>query len=84
MHVQDGEKLKDADGLAVELGTYSGEPAEVFGPGDRVPNYTLLPPENLNIASGSYTVGQRAQLSELLISDMGICHWAACREFRVR
>ncbi|WP_447003144.1 putative adhesin [Saccharothrix isguenensis] len=81
MYVHEGERIKDSAGLAVELGT-GGVPVEVFGPGMRVPNYTLGPSRgDLVLASGSYTVGRSTPLSELLIPDMGMTHWAACREF---
>ncbi|MHB1910620.1 MAG: putative adhesin [Acidimicrobiales bacterium] len=51
---------------------------QTFGPGEQVPNYTLHPPEGLNIAGKPVTVSEPTQLSELLQPNMGACSWAAC------
>ncbi|MEV4318088.1 putative adhesin [Actinocrispum sp. NPDC049592] len=80
MYVGHGEGLRDSIGKAIELGR-PVQMYEEFGPGSRITNYRLHPPEGLNIASGSYTVGEETPLSELLVADMGVCHWAACRSF---
>ncbi|MFD3652529.1 putative adhesin [Streptomyces sp. NPDC058620] len=50
-------------------------------------NYTLAPPEpkgpgGFTVYENSTPVAQRAMLSDLLKSDMGDVHWAACREFK--
>jgi hypothetical protein len=60
------------------LGLFA-QAVDEFGPGSTVTNYWLRSPKNLDIASGSYTVDRSTQLSDLLIADMGVCHWAACR-----
>jgi hypothetical protein len=53
-------------------------PTATFGPGESVPNYTLMAPSGLNIMSGSTTVEDATRLSDLLKPNMGVCHWAAC------
>lgn len=72
-----GSALSQSDGLAIELGG-GPTPTGVFGPGDTVPNYTLMPPSGLTVASGSTTVESSTSLSSLLQPGMGACHWAAC------
>lgn len=77
VYTQHGERLSQADGLAIELGG-GPAPVSVFGPGSVLPNYTLKAPSNLRIASGSTTVEDATQLASLLRPGMGTCHWAAC------
>ncbi|WP_442806721.1 WXG100 family type VII secretion target [Streptomyces sp. NBC_01750] len=86
-YVAHGERIPGLNGVAVEGGSYPGAAVETFGPGDRIPNYTLAPPEpkgpgGFTVYENSKTVAQRTMLSDLLKSDMGNVHWAACREFK--
>ncbi|MEV4318828.1 putative adhesin [Actinocrispum sp. NPDC049592] len=79
MYVRDGELLDDSIGLQVELGQ-NVKHVYTYGPGARIKNYTLGPSEGISAATGSYTVGVDTQLSQLLSPNLGLCHWAACRE----
>ncbi|MFE2497657.1 WXG100 family type VII secretion target [Streptomyces scopuliridis] len=84
-YVPHGERIPGLNGVAVEGGSYPGAAIEKFGPGDKIPNYTLAPPEakgsgGFTVYENSTTVAHRTKLSELLESGMGDVHWAACRE----
>ncbi|MFE3597816.1 putative T7SS-secreted protein [Streptomyces sp. NPDC059142] len=86
-YVPHGERIPGLNGVAVEGGSYPGTALEKFVSGDRIPNYTLAPPEakgagGFTIYENSTTVPQRTMLADLLKSDMGNVHWAACREFK--
>ena len=66
-------------GNAIETGEIpSGIHARVWGPGQRMPNYTLYPPTGLTIMGNPITVQSPTQLSTLLRPAMGRIHWAAC------
>ncbi|MFJ2214937.1 putative T7SS-secreted protein [Streptomyces sp. NPDC101062] len=86
-YVAHGERIPGLNGVAVEGGSYPGTAMEKFASGDRIPNYTLAPPEakgpgGFTVYENSTTVPQRTMLADLLKSDMGNVHWAACREFK--
>jgi hypothetical protein len=87
-YIKDGEKLPGLNGVAVEGGSYpAGGYWETFKEGDRIPNYTLAPPEgsgggSFTVYENSTTVAQRTSLSELMKENMGNVHWAACREYK--
>ncbi|MGY3680413.1 WXG100 family type VII secretion target [Streptomyces sp. TE33382] len=86
-YVPHGDRIPGLNGVAIEGGSYPGGALETFGPGDRIPNYTLAPPEakgagGFTVYENSTTVAQRTMLSDLLKGDMGNVHWAACREFK--
>ncbi|MFI1867596.1 putative T7SS-secreted protein [Streptomyces jumonjinensis] len=88
-YIDHGEKLPGLNGLAVERGVYPGPAVETFGPGDRIPNYTLGPPEaqgfgGFTVYENSVTVAQKTALGEILKENMGNVHWAACREIDTR
>ncbi|MFE5403464.1 putative adhesin [Streptomyces sp. NPDC056580] len=53
----------------------------MYGPGEKLPNYSLFPGDGLNIlgAPRNLTVSGETRLSELLQPNMGPVHWAACR-----
>ncbi|MDT0344829.1 DUF6531 domain-containing protein [Streptomyces litchfieldiae] len=54
-------------------------PYQVFGPGQRIPNYHLLPPDSWRVPVGNpVTVTSPTQLSSLVGKNMGTVHWAAC------
>ncbi|WP_323748907.1 WXG100 family type VII secretion target [Streptomyces sp. PR69] len=85
-YVPDGERIPGLNGVAVEGGSYPGGAVETFHPGQKVPNYTLGPPEavgpgGFTVYENSITVARRTLLSDLLKEDMGNVHWAACREY---
>ncbi|WP_432001464.1 putative adhesin [Streptomyces sioyaensis] len=86
-YVEDGELIPGLNGVAVEGGSYPGGAVQTFHPGDKIPDYTLAPPEphgagGFTVYENSTTVAQRTNLSELLKPDMGNVHWAACREHK--
>ncbi|MBI5656093.1 MAG: hypothetical protein HZC44_04410 [Geobacter sp.] len=74
-----GSTISDPLGNAIETnGDLSKAYSRTYGPGDRMPNYTLHPPEGLNIKGTPTVVLESTPLSDLLKPDMGECHWAAC------
>ena len=74
-----GSTISDPLGNVVETG---GDLSKVYkrtyGPGERMPNYSLHPPDGLDIKGTPTTVTKSTEVSELLEPDMGECHWAAC------
>ena len=77
-HQPAGSPITDPYGLSIEEGAPI-KYAEVYGPGSRIPDYTLAKPEDLVTLPSSVTVTQDTQLSSLLKPGMGTVHWAACR-----
>jgi hypothetical protein len=74
-----GSTISDPLGNVIETnGDLSKVYSRTYGPGDRMPNYTLHPPEGLNVKGTPNTVLKSTPLSDLLKPDMGECHWAAC------
>ncbi len=74
-----GSTISDELGNMIETGAnLSNVYSRTYGTGDRLPNYTLYPPEGLNIKGTPITVDSPTQLSDLLNPNMGECHWAAC------
>ncbi|WP_244923930.1 RHS repeat-associated core domain-containing protein [Enhygromyxa salina] len=78
-----GKSLTDRAGRRVERGSRFGLRRYKFFPGDRVPNYTLKPPDGLKIRQNSITVATPTPLSDLLVPNMGDLDWAACRVTRL-
>ncbi|HEV2330105.1 MAG TPA: DUF6531 domain-containing protein [Verrucomicrobiae bacterium] len=81
-----GNVISDALGNAVEQGVPvtleqfpEAEGAVSYLPGASVPDYTLFPPEGLNIVGNPTTVSTPTSLSTLLKPNMGNVNWAACR-----
>lgn len=71
--------ITDKLGNVVETGgDLSKVYSRTYGPGDRLPNYTLYPPEGLNIKGNPITVTDPTRVSDLLKPGLGECHWAAC------
>ncbi|MEU9303070.1 putative T7SS-secreted protein [Streptomyces sp. NPDC048269] len=86
-YIPHGERIPGLNGVAVEGGSYPGGAVETFGPGQKIPNYTLAPPQAIGgngftVYENSTTVAQRTQLADLLKENMGNVHWAACREYK--
>ncbi|WP_432000181.1 WXG100 family type VII secretion target [Streptomyces sioyaensis] len=84
-YVEDGELIPGLNGVAVEGGTYPASAVQTFEAGEKIPNYTLAPPEakgagGFTVYENSTTVSAEARLSDLLKPGMGDTHWAACRE----
>jgi hypothetical protein len=85
-----GNTISDSLGNAIESGQFGSidfnrfgpqlEGARTYLPGSQVPNYTLFPPEGLNIVGNPTTVSQPTMLNHLLRRNMGNVNWAACQE----
>lgn len=74
-----GGVITDPLGNAIETGQdMTGVFQRTYGPGDVIPDYTLSPPDGLNILGNPTTVATPTPLSSLLKPDMGCVHWAAC------
>ena len=75
-----GASITDELGNAIETGTQANRIgyARTFDPGSEIPNYTVHPPDGLNIQGNPITVSQPTQLGELLRPGMGECHLAFC------
>ncbi|WP_368862035.1 putative adhesin [Catenulispora pinistramenti] len=79
VYTENGATIDDLSAFLIEAGASDAPPlVRMYGPGDRMPNFTLYPPEGLTIFSRSKTVSDPTKLSDLLQSNMGTCHWAAC------
>jgi RHS repeat-associated protein len=82
-----GKAISDSLGNAIETGNPIS--AEAFGeqvngaatylPGSVIPDYTLFPPNGLNILGNPTTVMSPTSLSTLLRSGMGNVNWSACQ-----
>ncbi|WP_055550484.1 putative T7SS-secreted protein [Streptomyces sp. NBRC 110028] len=77
MYSRHGETISDALGNQIEIG--NPKALEVYGPGEKLPDYILSPPEGLKIMGSPTTVASDTRLSQLLQPNMGRVHWAACR-----
>ncbi|MGQ4516751.1 RHS repeat-associated core domain-containing protein [Streptomyces sp. DW26H14] len=78
-YVEDGERIGDA--FAHDIETGGNHPAvETFGPGKKLPDYTVDRPRNLAISSRSITVSAPTRLSEIVTDKMGAVHVLICRE----
>ncbi len=75
---QHGESISDATGNLIESGR-PPPPVQVAGAGESVPDYSLFPPDGLNIVGNPTTVTSPTRLSSLLGPNMGDVDWAACR-----
>jgi hypothetical protein len=86
VYVPHGLAISQELGAAIERRQVSPEQFRVtYHPGDRIPNYTLLPPVGcvtVHHVSGVnvVTVSEPTSLSSLLKPGMGAVHWAACAE----
>jgi RHS repeat-associated protein len=82
MYSKHGTTILDITGNGIETGTLvKGAAVEIYGPGEKLPNYSLLPPDDLVIEGSprTVTVPHERRLSDLLRPNMGVVHWAACR-----
>ncbi|GAB2870727.1 putative adhesin [Streptomyces mayteni] len=77
--VERGRPIELRDPAGNVVGVENAAPVEVFGPGDRIPNYTLYPPEELRVRGDPHTVSSPTRLGDLLQPNLGQVHWAACR-----
>ncbi|NES27985.1 DNRLRE domain-containing protein [Micromonospora terminaliae] len=79
MYCDHGDTILDSLGNDIETGA-PVKPVQVYKPGQFIQDYTLYPPTGLNIMGNPTTVTSPTRLSQLLQPNMGMCHWAACRE----
>ncbi|WP_405676096.1 DUF6531 domain-containing protein [Streptomyces sp. NBC_01511] len=81
MYSRHGEPISDWLGNQIETGTKHANPLEIYGPGEKLPDYTLYPPDTLSILGlpRNLTVDNPYYLSQLIQENMGMVHWAACR-----
>lgn len=80
---QHGESISDALGNRIETGAawpFTPKPVQVARPGDVIPDYTLFPPDGLNVAGRPLTVDTPTRLSDLVSEGGGSFEWAACRD----
>ncbi|ADI05344.1 RHS/YD repeat-containing protein [Streptomyces bingchenggensis BCW-1] len=75
MYSRHGEKIYHDEGTIIE--TRNPTPLEVYKPGEQLPDYSLFPPNGLDVTGR--TVAQEVRLSKLLLPNMGRVHWSACR-----
>lgn len=79
VYAEHGSPITGALGNLVETG---GDTSRVYSrtyyPGEEVPNYTLEPPDGLNIMGTTNTVDRPTQISDLLRPNMGNVDFAAC------
>lgn len=74
-----GSTISNRLGNVVETGgDLSKAYSRTYGPGERLPNYTLYVPGELVLEGAPVTVSTPTRVSELLKPGMGECHWAAC------
>jgi len=79
VYAEHGSTITDGLGNLIETG---GDTSRVFShtyhAGESIPNYTLHPPEGLNIEGNPWTVDSSTRLSEMLKANMGEIDFAAC------
>ncbi|MFE2972784.1 putative adhesin [Streptomyces sp. NPDC059340] len=82
LYSKHGVTISDPMGNAIETGAIGkGSTVEIYGPGEKLPDYSLFPPGGLKIKGSprNVTVQGETRLSDLLRPNMGVVHWAACR-----
>jgi hypothetical protein len=78
-YAEHGSTITDALGNLIETdGDTSRVYSETFYPGESIPDYTIYPPDGLNIMGTPRTVIVPTRLSELLNENMGQVHLAVC------
>jgi hypothetical protein len=74
-----GATISNDLGNVIETGgDLSSVYKRIYGPGEKMPNYTLHAPTGLDIQGNPVTVDTPTLLTDLLKPGMGNCHWAAC------
>jgi hypothetical protein len=81
-----GQKIGNDLGVAIQLRRLNPHQFRVtYYPGDKIPNYALLPPGNLTdtkrLKPGvkAIVVDKPTSLKEILKPGMGAVHWGACQ-----
>src|SRR5690606_9662023 len=79
MYSRHGESISDLLGNRIETGNPT--PLEIYSPGEKLPDHSLFPPDNLHLEGTprNVTVTGETYLSGILQDNMGTVHWAACR-----
>lgn len=78
-YAKHGSTITDALGNLIETGgDTSGIYSQTFDAGDSIPNYTIYPPDGLDILGSPQTVEVPTPLSELIRENMGPVDLAAC------
>ncbi|KAA8957732.1 MAG: hypothetical protein F6Q13_16110 [Mycobacterium sp.] len=78
-YAEHGSTITDALGNLIETsGDTSGLYSKTFLPGESLPDYTIYPPDGLNITGDPQTVTEPTLLSELIKAGMGDVHLATC------
>lgn len=79
VYADHGSSITDELGNLIESG---GDTSHVyshtFQPGERLPNYSIYPPDDLEIMGTPQTVTETTRLTELIDEDMGDVHLAIC------
>lgn len=79
VYAEHGSSITDELGNLIESG---GDTSRVFSrtfhPGEKVPNYTIYPPDGLNVVGAPRIVATPTRLTELIEADMGDVHLAIC------
>lgn len=76
-----GARITDSLGHRIETGQdVSGVYSRTYNAGEEMPNYTLHPPDGLDVHGTPHTVESATQLRDLLTENMGPVDWAACVE----
>ena len=79
IYAEHGSSITDELGNLIESG---GDTSRVysrtFHPGEKVPNYTIYPPDGLNVVGAPRIVATPTRLTELIEADMGGVHLAIC------
>ncbi len=79
LYAEHGSSITDELGNLIEAG---GDTSHVysrtFHPGEQLPNYTIYPPDGLNIVGTPQIVTNPTRLTELIEADTGDGHLAIC------
>jgi hypothetical protein len=79
VYAEHGSSITDDLGNLIESGgDTSGVYSRTFYPGERVPNYTIYPPDGLTIMGTPVTVTSPTLISDLIRENMGSVHLAVC------
>jgi hypothetical protein len=79
VYAEHGSIITDDLGNLIETGgDTSGVYSQTFLTGEELPDYTIYPPDDLNIMGTPQTVSRPTLLSELVYEDMGPVDLAVC------
>jgi hypothetical protein len=79
IYAEHGSSITEELGNLIETG---GDTSRVYSrtfyPGEQMPNYTIYPPDGLDIMGAPQTVTNPTRLTELINEEMGNVHLAIC------